>query len=531
MNKKIFFAILVFIMLGSIIKAQEKPSRDWFHLSNQIEIYNTNISGPGAGQSSLTIGTHFIDLLNLNGIGSGYSYNLGFKATDDRTKDIKDYTLTNLGFRLTKGPYALNCGDTYESFTQYTNNSLLKGFSLKYSNPVDNSTEVTFLYGIDIPRWDSFSKEQGLEVTRKDAWGLRGRHDFRNGFSFGITGIKSADNNFVLISTNTSDILYKNTVYSVDAEYTPLEGLTFKTEVARSVSLESVYMSTTSSADFSGNAFMFKTVGDTTLGKITLEYENISPEFLTLLGSATKDREKIKFFWKLNVGKKLNIFFNYLGYRNNLDGTGITIKNSRPEIGCSIMKLFRRQYSNIDIRFQFENQSSAGSETMNNTLNLNYRDRFFGSLDNETTILLANYTTSGNIRNSLESAVTTLFRKRYTKGSYTVRPLGEFSGWTREDKISSTKDTRVGFGVGFDFEIPIYKFNSTIKINQSNFSPQKGDSMITTGFNLQLNYRLSLKPFNYGLVFIRIVSNDYKSSNESNSFREDTASAGLNIEF
>ncbi|MEM4368094.1 MAG: hypothetical protein QXO21_03670 [Candidatus Anstonellales archaeon] len=526
--KKIFL-FLFFSFTFSLIKAQEKTTRDWLHLSNHLEIYSNSISGSGTGLSSLTPGTHFSNLLTLNGTGGGYSYNLGFKATDDKTRDIKRYTLTNMEFKLSKGAFVLNCGDTYESFTQYTNNSLLKGVSLKYANPTDNSTEIILLYGLDLPRWDYLSNEQGFTLTKRNVYGIRAKHNFRNGLSLGINGVNTIDNNYVEISTNTIEPLYKNTVYSIDLEYIPFEGFTFKLETAKAFTQESVESSTTT--DHSGTALILKAIGDTLIGRITIEYENVSPDFLTLVGSSIRDREKIKFFWKLNKGKNFSIFFNCLHYRNNLDGARETTNNFKPEIGCSLVKLFKRQYSSIDLKIQMDRQSSVNIEAMSNAVTINYRDRFPGSIDNETALSISNYETRANIRNSAEYNVTTSFKKRYSMKTYSLRPLLEFSLWTRNDKINSTTDNRVGYGTGIEVDIPSYKIKSNVKINQNSFTPQVGDTITNTTLNIHLNYRLITKIFNYGLVFVKFISNNYKSSNVTNSFREYTVSTGLNLEF
>lgn len=265
-----------------------------FHLSNDFsETYNS-ITGPGKNQSSLTEGFRFLNVLNANGAGTlpgdwTYVYSLGFKATDDKRNDQNKVSLTNLNARFSNQFHTFNLGDSFESFSQYSLNTGLKGASYRYAA---GGTEITLISGLAYPRWDNiFSIGYGkIESQERVAWGARGRQELFNGLSLALNVVGAKDTT----RPTATDIMYDhNLIYSLDWEYKPIPGLTLRGESAYSATKASP-SEDARTTEHRGNAHKVEAIGDGGPSRIALEYERVSPDFLTLLGSATADREKAK---------------------------------------------------------------------------------------------------------------------------------------------------------------------------------------------------------------------------------------------
>ncbi|MBN2655008.1 MAG: hypothetical protein JXR79_07875 [Nitrospirae bacterium] len=124
------FSVIIFL-LPVLSYAQNE-----FHLSNEFSLTYNDVSGPGAASSSLTEGIRHLNIFNMYGNGKttdfDYSYTMGFKLTDDPRNDVKQLSLTNLQSRISTLKHVLTLGDTFESFSQYSLSTALKGGSYRY---------------------------------------------------------------------------------------------------------------------------------------------------------------------------------------------------------------------------------------------------------------------------------------------------------------------------------------------------------------------------------------------------------------
>lgn len=135
--------------------------------------YN-DAAGPGKAGSSLTEGLNFLEVLNLYGSGTAgaweYGYNAGAKATDDDRNDAKKVSLMNLQGRLTDKTHTVTAGDVFESFSQYSLATSLKGASYRFRKEGAKLPEVTGAFGWAYPRWDSAWRDPATRsLTRRGA--------------------------------------------------------------------------------------------------------------------------------------------------------------------------------------------------------------------------------------------------------------------------------------------------------------------------------------------------------------------------
>ncbi len=526
------FGITVLLSSICMLPASPAYAAREFHFSNEFAITYNDVTGPGQASSSLSEGAHFLNVLGLNGSGDleqfTYTYLLGLKLTDDRRNDPKNISLTNLQARLTNKIHTFTAGDTFEAFSQYSLSTALKGVSYKYFNEAKNTPEVTLVYGYAYPRWDSLWRDSTTRMIQRRALGARIKYNITPELAAGASIVRSDDSKRI----NDADPLYENTVLEFDMEYKPIPGLTLRGEAAfNDTDLEPSRNAAHSKPD--GNAFKLEAIGDGAPSRVTLEFERVSPDFVTLLGSATPDREKFKARWKYKAGKTVTITTGFLWYRNNLDDQlAFTTQHYKPEIGVTVKRLFGRQYASADLAYKFNRKYGGDTSTSDHIMTLNYRDRF-GIFDSDTNLGYTIYDTKTGIRDSREFIFNTSLNSRHTVGKVIIKPSVYLGAWKAEDELKDVTDRIYEYSLGIGIDVPEMKITSNFKIGQNRLEKEEtgtNDSQKTFA-NLSVYYRpKALAGLNQGMLFLRCLINDFKYSTGSMNFRENSITAGLNIQ-
>lgn len=526
-----FFMLLILSI--SPLRAENE-----FHVSSEFSYTYNDVSGPGKDQSSLTEGFRYHNLSSFYGNGNikdiEYNFNVGIKATDDRSDDIKTFSLTNLQGRAANKIQTLTLGDTFESFSQYSLNTALKGGSYKYFNQEKNSPELTFVYGYAYPRWDNFHPLYGgadVRAIRRQVFGGRIKQNFTPDFYVGISFAESSDKENTRVFD--TDQIFRNKQYTIDAEYRPIPGLTLRTELSASLTRESPQEGAPDK-DYAGNAYKFEAIGDGGPSRVALEYERVSPKFNTLVGSATSDREKAKGKWRYRHTKNMTYNFGFLWYRDNLHGnrTAGRTDTFKPDIGVTISNLFKREYSILDIAYNYNRQYNAQQSTVDNVVSLNYKDRF-GIFDSDTSLGYSLYNTKRNQRKDEEFLYNTALSSRHSFDTFILRPSLYLGGRTFQDELNSETDKIYEYSLGVGVDIPACNITSNIKAGQNYLEKGgDGDSSSKTFVNLNVYYRPKfLSKLNQGMIFVRVFVNDFGYSTTTRNFRENSITSGLNIEF
>ena len=181
------------VLIGSGTQAQAQVSHQ-FHLYNNFSVSLNDVSGSGDNQSSLTEGSSFLNVLTLNGKGElndfKYRYSVGAKATDDSRNDVQKFSLSRLQGRISNKIHTVTAGDTFESFSQYSLNTAVKGISYRYTDRGNDLPDVTVLYGIAYPRWDNF---WGLDSVQRHVVGARLKQHFSDDFWLAASYVQSKD--------------------------------------------------------------------------------------------------------------------------------------------------------------------------------------------------------------------------------------------------------------------------------------------------------------------------------------------------
>lgn len=492
---------------------------------NDFSVTLNDVSGSGDDQSSLTEGSQFLEVLTVNGKGDfgdfDYRYSLGGKATDDSRNDVQKYSLTRLQGRLSNQDHTLTLGDTFESFSQYSLSSAIKGASYRYANTQNRAPEMTILYGVAYPRWDNF---WGLDAVQRDVLGARLQQQVNDEFWIAASYVKTNDDERVAGSS-----LYDTDIIAIDWEYLPIPGLTISGESAFSDSEESVSESA-AKIERNGSAHRLEAIGDGGPSRVVLDYERISPDFLTLLGSATPDREKAKATWRYKYTKTLSFNFGMLWYRDSLDGDLVErTDHYRPEIGMSKKRLFQRRYAVADVTYKYD-QATGATDSKDHYLNFGYRDRF-GLWDSDTNFGIIFYDTDSS-RDSDEFTYNTTLSTRQTVGNFVLKPSLRLGGWTLEDDLNDASDQIWEYSVGLGVDVPSIKVTSNFRIGQNKLVKDDGDDVSKILVSLNVYYRPEfLSAFDYGQLYLRAYMNDFSYSTNSRDFRENSATAGIIVRF
>lgn len=501
-------------------------------LTNEVEININDVSGAGAAQSSLNEGFNISNNIQLNqGQDSGarpYFLNLGGRGTDDRTVDLKPLSLTNLQLRMGNGSNQWTIGDTFEYFSQYTLSSSLKGVAYSINKDAITQPSFTLVYGVGYPRWDSIYGSGPVRSVRRQAYGVRSARQISDAWTVGAQILQLHDSKRI----NDGDPLYKGPVYGIDWQYKPFEGLSLTGESAFSSTDENTGLpGGSSSHNGSAHRIVFDGQGDNL--RLLLEYERVSPGFVSVLGSATSDRERIRARWRQKNGRDTTMNIGMLWFRDNLSNQKAnTTNNYRPEISFSQRRLFNRVYGSGDITFRYDHSTGGGRKTDNRYLDLTYRDRF-GEMDFDTRAGLINYKTNQGQRDSTEYTLNATFGTRKTIGSVIYRPQLYLGTWLAKDDLTNLEDRIYETSVGLGMDFPDSNISTNFKLGKHRLLKDGGDDNDRVFGNLSVFWRLPEAGggISQQMLFFRYGVNQYTNTDTTRDFTEHTASLGVNFEY
>jgi len=501
------------------------------HGSNDFSVTQNDTTGPGAdSQSSLTKGSSYLEILNLFGNGRlgefDYNWTVGAKSSNDKRNDIKNTSLTNLQGRFTNKVHTLTVGDTFESFSQYALNTAVKGSSYSYTGQGDYGTSLTALYGIAYSRWDNF---WGVDAVERHVAGGKIKQKIGSDLWFGFSGVQTTDRARVMGSE-----LVDEQTYAVDFEYRPIPGLTIQGE--SSWADGGVSAQDGQYTEFNGNASKLVAIGDGGPSRVTLEYERVEPNFRTMLGSATPDREKVKAKWRYKYTKNLSITSAMLWYHDNVGGQkSYTTDHYKPEVSFTIKRPFNRQYAVADISYKLDRTSSQTVDTLDQFINTSYRDRF-GLFDSDTNFGIIFYDTKSS-RRAQEYTYNTSLSSRHTIGSVVLQPSVYLGGWTSNEELMAPQatDQIYEYSVGLGVDIPAIKITSNFKIGENRLVKEAGTDTTKTFVNMNIFWRPEMLTKVQGMIYAKASTNNFRydpsATGGSQNFRETSLTSGISLQF
>ncbi|NOY12408.1 MAG: hypothetical protein GXP51_01560 [Deltaproteobacteria bacterium] len=494
-------------------------------LWNDTSIVFTDLSGPGQSSSSMTEGIRHYSVLDLKSRGKldsyDYSFGIGFKATDDKRRDSKKFSLTSLSGRLSNRVHTFNIGDTYESFSKYSLNTAIKGASYHYLNNANQIPEITLLGGIAYTRWDNF---WDTDATERKLYAARIKQDLTADLWLAASAVVIKDNR-----RNFGSPLYDGNTLSFDLEYRPLPGLTIVGESSFSHIDEDNLTSGT--IKHNGQAYRLEAIGDQNPSRVVLEYERVDPDYLSIAGSATADREKFKASWRYKYTRRLTVTTAFLWYRDNLDGQlAVRTQHYKPEISFRLQRMFNRRYAVGTLGYKMDRSYSSAASTQNHFINVSYRDRF-GIFDSTTNLGMTYYETR-TVRKNDEFVANTSLSTRMTKGAIIWKPTIYLGTWHSDNELNDEVDHSYEYSVGLGCDIPSKKITSQLKVGKHKLFKESADDAERFYASLNVYYRPRLfARLKNSTLYLRGLINDYDYTTDSRDFRENRITVGFSVRF
>ena len=513
------FAVFI-IFVSTVVQAN-------FIIKNDIEIINNSVSGPGSDNSIFSEGVSYNGKINLTKREKLDKYDFLFNMdinTREDTNFNQELTLSRLRarFKSQENGSVINIGDTFEFFDQYVLNSSLKGLS--YKQKINDINSISLVYGYNYSAWkDILSDNQ--ELIERKSWGVNYKNNSSEIIKWGFSLLNTNDQGNV----DTDEIFYDNNVYGLNWEYIPMAGLTVKGSSAYGDTEES------SGSSYSGAAHKLKIFSSAREGKASIDYERVEPDFKTLLGSATSDKEKYKFSLLYRYSKKINYNFDYIYFHDNLAGQKEdTSYNYKPGVGVSIKRLFNRRYASANIKYNYKGKTKADKEDKNDIYSINYRDRF-KLIDVNMNL---NYTKGElkdnndfNGENELSYNLSLATRKRME--NYILRPVLRFGYFNSNDEDEGSNNTNFEKSLEMGLNIPDKKISSNLKFGEKEALNDNAEDnnkfFVTLNFNIRPVF---LEKYKQGRLYLKFRYNDLQySESEDKNFTENSLTIGANFGF
>lgn len=498
------------------------------HILNDFQIDMNEVSGPGAASSSLSDGFMYMENLNMYGKGKigkfEYVFNAGGRATNDPRVDIKGLTLTSLRGQATYEDHTFTAGDVFESFSQYSLNTNLKGFSHRFVNHTDNKPDVTAVFGYAYPRWDSFFKADNVQTLQRRAYGLNIRKDINPNLDIGLSYVRSDDDDRHV----ASEALFDNNIYSIDYEYRPIPGLTIRGENAFNNGEHQLVMFG-NRASYFGHAHRIEAIGVGGPSRVTMGYEYVNPKFQTLVGSAIQGRQKANAKWKYKIAKNTTMDTAFLWYQTRLGQGAASVQTFRPEIGFTQNRFLNRRYAQAALSYKLNMSDGNHLKSNDHFVNINYRDRV-GFVDMDNQFGFNTFNTTKRNRESYEYNYHTSLSSRHRAGIFVFKPSVSAGSYFIDDEIRNSLDKIIEYAVGLGIDMPKHRISSNIKFGQNMLSTRTGDSSSKYFTNISIYYKPAFVGFlNSSTFFIRVAINDFNFATRSRNFAEKSISMGMNM--
>lgn len=508
-------------------EGEDSPAR--LRLSSELELPIQSVRGPGASQSSLTRGHRFMHSLGLSGTGKAQEIDwfadIRLRATDDPRQNPQKASLDGLKLQIRQGRAQFSAGDVFESFSQYSLSTALKGAAVKIGDDEKAGTSFQAVWGNADPRWNVFSPGNAGPYIHRTVVGGRVAHRIGETAGIGLSYVRATDSG----RTSATDPLYENDLYSLTGDVVLPNAWQLDGEFTWSKTSESPSAGA-ADLNYNGRGIRLQTAGRLGKGKMNLQYENVQPRFYTGVGSATSDRERVRARYGLKLNPRTQMSVGLIWYRNNLQGQLTdTTKALRPEFGLSFTEVGGREEATLDLNLSHDNRLRGTDRVDDTSIEANYHDRL-GAWDTDWSLGLARYYTRGS-QNSREITFGTAWFSRLRRGAWVYRPSINLGTWTASDSFNSSNDASYEIGVGLGLERPASGLSCSLKTGLRRAIVDRGDSNTRLFADAMLNYRpQAWREFGGGL-FLKLGWNDFKYSNGGRNFQEVRFGLGFVFEY
>ena len=450
--------------------------------------------------------------------------------------DLKKASITNLNFKVKSKDHLLNAGDTLQEISQYTLNTGLKGLSYNFAREGSSLPEISLVYGIAYPRWDNvFGVGYGTNYAlERKVWGAKIRKEVVENLQVALNATGTLDRN----QLTPADQAYGHTyVYSTDLEYKPIPGLTIISETAFSRTFNAL-AAEANPINSSGYAQRIQATGDKDPSKVVLEYERVSPLFLTLVGSASPDREKVKATWAYKATDKVTTNMTLLWFHDNLEGqkTAGTTYYFLPDIGVTVTELLGRKTAALSLGYKIDyNERMNAMVKHDNIFTANYKDKFY-FIDSDTNFAYNAFKAGADSPGRTnEITANTLLGSTFTVQLFEISPVAQLGVFNSKNELAGTEDRTYETSAGVGINIPTMKITSNFKGGKNRMLKEVGDSSSKSFATASINWKPEALAKSAQLeelmIYVKYSYNGMSFTTSGKSFREDSSTIGLNFQF
>lgn len=522
------FLILFFLLFPIPGYSQESDSADFttIRLTTGLQGSYNDVTGPGRASSSLTDGFNHMEDLHVDLRGQKgefkYQFSASGRATDDDRVDTHSTSLTSFQGRMEYRNNYFSMGDIFESFSQYSLSSSLKGLSYRYENQENAKPTLALVYGKSYPRWESWWKARDADAVDRSAYGFNVKHEVLSDLTLGLSFLRTEDTDRV----DLFDPLYENNVFSLTADYKPLPGLTIAAEGAFSKT-EETPAAGERTRSYDGTAFKIEAIGNEDPSRVVLTYERVDPDFETLMGSAVKDRERAGMRWRYKYTKDVTFNTNFAWYRNNLDNTSLSTHTYRPEFGVSIKRLFDRRYSNFDVTVKWDYKDrKRANDNSDYFVDFGYRDRF-GIFDFDAGFGFTSYNVEHNETDTMDYTARLNISTRKSFEKVILRPFVNLSSSYIDDDVNDGTDKLYDYSLGLGMDFPDHNINSSFQFGQNILRSELGEHAEAYFINASAYYRPEF--MKDSVFFARLAINDFAFQTGSRDYKEKSVVLGVSF--
>ncbi|MDO8804576.1 MAG: hypothetical protein Q7R35_09090 [Elusimicrobiota bacterium] len=349
--------------------APAAPAEKFWELDTRSSLRWTGVTGRGKATSFYNNGTFLTSepaLLLRRPFASGWTATAEFRprVTGDDLVDIKGLSVEALSLEVKNSSNIFSFGDYFASLSQYSMSQLLKGAGYQ-RNFRDEENYFRAALGSFDSQWEYLHSEDSNENMNRLGGGLRRQFSdskSRVGVNWAFVNDDSGDKARV---TTREDAYYQN-VGAVDWEYR--FGLfTLDAEHAAAVTTRAPLDSESKSNG--GHANRARLQGSVLGARLTASFENVSPDFLPLAGSASQDRRRYLFQLNRRLSPVWQAFAKFSLNHDALGGSKALTRttNTTYDFGATRTRLFKRKQSEAGLswrRTQTGTHSGARERTV-----------------------------------------------------------------------------------------------------------------------------------------------------------------------
>lgn len=381
-------ALLALLPCAEMALAQQPQVQDFgsqptFTVTNRSELMHNKVTGSGNASSFYDPGSHALhesDIRYNSRINSAWNSSLAttIRYTDSRQFDPNYWSVQYLNWTMTDARRAISFGDLYANMSQYSMNLGLKGGGFQY-NLSDDQNYVRGVLGTFDGQWAYLLRnDRSDEPMDRHAGGARMQRageNWRLGLNLSHVRDRAADPR-----RGTSDVYYQS-VPSLDWEY---RGESYVLSGQHGYSHTEVHPLAAASRTSSGTADRVALRGAWGILNFDGNLEHVSPNFMTLAGSATADRWHGYGRGDVRLGRLWSLFGVYDYYRDNLNGQlARTTTNETVEAGFRRLRAFDRQTLSLSLsaRQRLATSNDAAVNRRSDRWRAGMADRYFDVVD------------------------------------------------------------------------------------------------------------------------------------------------------